>query len=94
MVCDVNSARKVLQVIFSMYQNCLKYRKKRKRELRLYPLKLPPATNFTPIVNACQLVLCYKNITVIYSAISAEKEAYRREPTCRPVLRFDGETGE
>ena len=81
---------KYCKSFFRMYQDCLKYRKKRKRELRRYPLKPPPAANFTPIVNVCQLVLCYKNITIFYSAISAEKEACRREPTCRPVRRFGG----
>ena len=93
-MCDVNSARKVLQVISVSVTELSQFRKKRRRGLRLYPPYPPPAANFTPFVNVCQLVLCYKNITIFYSVISAEKEAYRREPTCRPVLRFDGETGE
>ena len=74
----------------SVSQNCLKYRKKRKRELRRNPRKPPPAANYTPVVKVCQLVLCYENITDFYCAISAENDACRREPTCRPVSRFDG----
>ena len=85
---------KYCKSFFGMYPNCHIQKKKRKRELRRYHLKPPPAANFTLIVKVCQLVLCYKNITDFYCAISAEKEATRREPPCRPVLRFGGRTGD
>lgn len=70
-----------------VFPNCLKYRKKRKRELRRYPLIPPPATNFT-LVKVCQLVLCYKNITVFSLCTMVREESRHRAPPCTPVSAF------
>jgi hypothetical protein len=90
LMCDVTSAKSCLQVVFWDVSELSQFRKKRRRGLRLYPPYPPPAANYTPVVKVCQLVLCYKIITDFYCAISAEKEACRREPACRPVSRFGG----
>ncbi len=68
-MCDVNSAESYLQVISVNVSELSQIQKKEKERAKRYPLKPPPAANYTPVVKVCQLVLCYKNITVFYSVL-------------------------